>query len=109
MYFKIRSSESLKLFKRQRNVCSRLYKREKKKYFINLELNKITKHQLLWKTTKPVLSDNGVNTTKISLISVGKTVTEDKEGVNILNQYNGTTVNCLDIIKVNLFLQKLKI
>ena len=49
-YFKIRSSENLKLFKRQRNFCSRLYKRERKKYFNNLDLNKITDNRLFWKT-----------------------------------------------------------
>ena len=40
-YFKIRSSENLKLLKWQINFCSRLYKRERKKYFNNLHLNKI--------------------------------------------------------------------
>ena len=41
-YFKIRSSENLKLFKWQINFCSRLYKRERNKYFNNLDLNNIT-------------------------------------------------------------------
>ena len=36
-YFKIRSSENVKLFKWQRNFCSRLYKRERKKSFNNLD------------------------------------------------------------------------
>ena len=35
-YFKNRSSENLKLFKEQRNVCSKLYKREKINTFIIL-------------------------------------------------------------------------
>ena len=30
-YLKIRSSENLKFFERQKNFCSRLYKRERKK------------------------------------------------------------------------------
>ena len=43
-----RSSENLKPFERQRNFCSRLYKREKKKYFNNFDLNKITDNNLFF-------------------------------------------------------------
>ena len=41
----------------------RLYKREKKKYFNNLDLNKITNNKVFWKTVKPFLLDKGINTT----------------------------------------------
>ena len=98
-YFKTRSSENLKLLKQQRNFCSRLYKREKQKYFNHLDLNKITDNKHFWKTVKPLLSDKGVNTTKISLVDGGKTVTEDKEVAKTLNQYFSTAVNSLDIIE----------
>ena len=60
-HFKIRSSENLKLFKRQGSFCSRLYKRERKNYFNNLYLSKITDNRLFWKTVKPLLSDKDVN------------------------------------------------
>ena len=71
-YFKTRSSENFKLFKRQRNFCSRLYKRKKNKHFSNLDLNKITGNKVFWKTLKSLLSDKGVNTAKISLADGGK-------------------------------------
>ena len=51
------------------------------------------------KTVKPLLSDKGVNTIKISLVDRGKTVTEDKEFAKTLNQYFSTAVNSLDIIE----------
>ena len=96
-YFKIRSGENVKLFKRQRNFCSRLYKRERKKYFNNLDLNKITDNRRFWKTVKPVLSVKGVNTPKIYLVDKGKAVTEDKEVAKTLNQYFSTAVNSLGV------------
>ena len=71
-YFKTRSNENFKLFKQQRNFCSRLYKRKKNKHFSNLDLNKITGNKHFWKTWKSLLSDKGVNTTKISLADGGK-------------------------------------
>ena len=104
-YFKIRATENLKLFKRQRNFCSRLYKRERKKYFNNLDLNKTTDNRLFWKTVKPLLPDKGFNSTKMFLVAEGKTLTEDKEVEKTLNQYFSTL---LTLLKINLFLQKLK-
>ena len=98
-YFKIRSSENSKLFKRQRNFCSRLYKRERKKYFNNLDSNKITDNRLVWKTVKPLLKDKGSNTTNIYLVDEGKTVTEDKEVAKTLNQYFSTAVDSFDNIE----------
>ena len=54
-------------------------KRERKKYFNNLDLNKITGNRLFWKRVKAVLSDEGVNTTNIYLVDKWKTVTEVKK------------------------------
>ena len=52
--------------------------KRKKKYFNNLDLNKINNNkQLFLKTVKSLLSEKGVNTTKIYLVDGGKT--EDKE------------------------------
>ena len=34
---------------------------EEKKYFNNLDLNKITDNKLFWKTLKPLLPDKSVN------------------------------------------------
>ena len=52
--------------------------KRKKKYFNNLDLNKINNNkQLFLKTVKPLLSEKGVNTTKIYLVDGRKT--EDKE------------------------------
>ena len=87
----------LKLFKRQRNFCSRLYKREKKQTLITF--NKITNNKLFWKIVKPLLSDKGVNTTKVSLVDGGKTVTENKEVKKTLNHYFRTEVRFPDIIE----------
>ena len=41
-YLKNKSDESLKAFKKQKNYTNRLAKRERSKYFANLDLNKYT-------------------------------------------------------------------
>ena len=52
-YYKRKSKESLTAYKKQKNFCSRLYKKERKRYYKNLDLKKITDSKTFWKTTKP--------------------------------------------------------
>ena len=47
-----------------------------------------------------------VNTTKISLVDGGKTVSEDKKVIKNLNQYFSTAVTSLDIIENKSLLTK---
>ena len=54
-YFKNRSCETFNAYTHQRNFCRRLYKRENKKYFNSLNLNRITDNKVFWKTVKPLL------------------------------------------------------
>ena len=42
IYFKKATTESLKKYKKRQNFCSRLYQKERKKYFDTLDVNKIT-------------------------------------------------------------------
>ena len=41
-YFNTRTPESLKKYKEQKNYCSRLYKKERKKLFNKLKVSNIT-------------------------------------------------------------------
>ena len=38
-------SEDLKYYKKQRNFCSKLYKKERKKYYERLDLNNVTDYK----------------------------------------------------------------
>ena len=59
-YLKNESIQNLNKYKKQRNFCSRLYKRERKKYYENLDLNVITDSKKFWKTVKPFLSEKSI-------------------------------------------------
>ena len=54
---KNKTSENLKSYKKQRNFCSKLYKKERKKSYERLDLNNATDNKNFWKTVKPFLSD----------------------------------------------------
>ena len=45
--------------KKQRNYCNRLYKRERKQFYSNLNLKNITDNKKFWTTMKPLFGDKG--------------------------------------------------
>ena len=57
--------------------CSILYKRDKKKYFSNFDLKKISDNKVFWKSMKPLLSNKGINTTRNSLINDKEMITKN--------------------------------
>ena len=67
--------ENKKAFKKQKNFCNRLYKKERKKYYENLDLRKITDYKKFWNTIKTPFVEKGATSQKISL----------KEGDKLVN------------------------
>ena len=86
-YLKNRTPENKLLYRRQKNYCSRLYKKERKMYYANLNLTKIKDNNRFWKTLKPFLTDKGVNTPKITLIGNQLIVNADVEVAGTLNSF----------------------
>ena len=59
LYLKKKSTKSLKKSKKLKNSCSRLYKKEHKKYFDTLDINKITK--VFWKNFQPLFWEEKIH------------------------------------------------
>ena len=54
-------------YKRQRNFCTRLCKKEKRDYYRNINLNSLTDNKRFWKTVKLLFFDKGMNESKINI------------------------------------------
>ena len=52
-YYKSKSLKDKEVYKKQRKFCNRLYKRERRKYFNNLNLENIVDNKIFWRTMKP--------------------------------------------------------
>ena len=52
-YYKSKCLEDKTSYKKQQNYCNRWYKKEKRKFLNNLNLNEITDNKTFWKTVKP--------------------------------------------------------
>ena len=48
VYYKNKSEKSFKTYKKQKNFCSRLYKKERKRFFNNLNQSFVTDNKLFW-------------------------------------------------------------
>ena len=58
VYFKKKTPDSLKKIKKQKNYCSRLYKKEWKKYFQSLDQRRISGNKSFWKNIQPFFFDD---------------------------------------------------
>ena len=51
-YLKTKTKTDLKLYKKHKNFCSKLYKREKRKYDESLDMKNVLDSKEFWKTMK---------------------------------------------------------
>ena len=59
IYLKNLTDKTLKLYKKQKNYVSRLYKKERKIFFDNLNPLIVTDNKTFWKNVKPLFSNKG--------------------------------------------------
>ena len=67
-YYKTPSNDNNKAYRKQKFFCSRLYKKERKKYYANLDIRNITDNKKFWKTVKPLFSEKAQNFQKITIV-----------------------------------------
>ena len=96
-YLKEKSEESLEKFKKQKNYTNRLIKRERTKYFANLNLNKYTDNKKFWNTVKPMFSSSSIGSNKIALVEKGEIVTDDETLAETFNEFFIDAVSSLSI------------
>ena len=96
-YFRCRTEESFKEFKKQKNYTKRLAKRERTKYFANLDLNKFTENIRFWNTVKPMFSSLSRGSSKITLVEKDQIITDDKDLAEIFNGFFIDAVSSLSI------------
>ena len=101
-YLKSRSLTDRDIFKKQKNYCNRLYKKERKNYYDNIDIKVITDTKKFWGTIKPFLTDKGMSKNRISLIEGNKKIiADDTEIAEILNIYFGHAASSQGINEPN--------
>ena len=96
-YHKNITPENNAIYRKHKNYCSKLYKKERKKYYTNLNLRDITDNKKFWKTIKPMFSNNEQNGKKITLVHENEIVSTDEEVSEKFNSFFKNAVTSLEI------------
>ena len=96
-YLQNYSNENKSRYKKQKIFCSRLYKKERNKFYSKLDIKNFTDNKQFWKTMKPFLSDKCNNASKISLVHKNNVISEDQELANTFNDFFEHAVDNLGI------------
>merc|ERR1712208_258995 len=67
-FLKDKTVEAQALYKKQKNYTNKLLKKERKKYFGNLDLKNYTDNKKFWNTVKPLFSKSSGGYRKITLV-----------------------------------------
>ena len=81
-YHKFPSEENRSLYKKYRNFCVGLLKKEKKKYYSNLDLKTIADNRKFWQSVKPLFTGKSKSKMNITIIDNEKVVTEKRRLLN---------------------------
>ena len=96
-YLKIKSHQNMKIYKKQKNFCNKLYKKERKKFYSEINAHKITDNKTFWKTITPFLSSKAPSLSRITLIENEAIISDDQKVVETLSKFFVKAVDKLDI------------
>ena len=96
-YVKNKTNENLKSYKKQRNFCSKLYKKERKKYYERLDLNNVTHNKKFWKTVKPFFSDKVTTFPQITLVENDEIISDESKVANSFSNFFENAIHSLGI------------
>ena len=81
----------------KKNYCSRLYKKERKEFFNNLNPSFVKDNNIFWKTIKPFFSDKTNLRSQIKLTENDELIQNDDKVAETLNTFFKNAVSTLDI------------
>ena len=96
-YMKYKSPDLEREYKKQRNYTNRLLKKEKKRYFYNLDISNYTDNKKFWKTIKPLFTNTGTLGQKITLIEDDEMITDDLKIAKTFNDFFSNAVSELQL------------
>ena len=74
-----------------------MYKKERKKFYDNLDLSEITDNKRFWTTVKPFFSEKVSKRQNITLLKGKEILSEDKDVADELNSYLQNAVKSPEI------------
>ena len=96
-HLKNRTESSLNAFKKHKNFCSRLYKKERKKFCNSLDPSLVKDNKLFLKTVKPCVSIKGDHGSNIQFVERNEILQDNQKIADELNTFFKDKVSNLNI------------
>ena len=96
-YLKNSTLENFNKFRKQKNFCSRLYKKERKKFLDKLDIKLVTDNKKFWATIKPFLCHKITKSSKITLVEDNEIISADKDIAKKFYKFYKNAVSSLNI------------
>ena len=98
-FLKNKTHSNKNAYKRQRNYCVSVFRKEKKSFFENLDTKNITDNKKFWKTVKHFLANkSSSNRNKITLTQKDETVSRSKDLAEVFNTFFVNAVSNLGVV-----------
>ena len=93
------TKEEIRNYEKQRHFCYKLFKKERRKLYNNLNIKDITDNKNFWKTLKALLiSDKRIcGSSKINLVVDEKNLSDDRKIAETYNNYFNNAVKFLNL------------
>ena len=101
-----KSEKSFKAYKKQKKICSRLYKKQRKRFFNNLNPSFVTDNKLFWKTIHPIFSNKGNYGLLIKLVEKDEVLQDDDLIAKELNKFFKNAASTLNIKENSLIINR---
>ena len=96
---KFPTPENIEAFKRYRNFCVSLLRKEKKRFYNNLDVSIMFDNKKFWKHIKPLFTGKSKSKSNITLIEGDEVITDNQKVSEILNNHFIDAVQNLEIEK----------
>ena len=97
-FLKNRTTENKTNYNKQRNLCVSLFRKEKKRFYSNIDTKDISDNKRFWKTVKPFLSKNTSLNEKITLVENEEIISDEGKIADIFNTFFSNIVTNLNIV-----------
>ena len=93
--------DDLKLYKKQINFVSHLYKKQRKQFFNQMDIKNFTDNKKFLENINPFFSNKGPKNNKITIVEGQKIISEDQEVAEALSDFFNNAVKNLGTDKKN--------
>ena len=95
---KMRTNENRAAYKKQRNLCVKILRQNKKFYYAQLDPEVVSDNKKFWKTVKPLFSNKIQSSSSITLIENDVLESDEGKVAEIMNNY---FVNITDTLGIS--------